>query len=122
MASLLLLAAAAALAVLVVVVLLGVWHFIVLPLLHAHHYRSQGLVIAPFFPVLGNLPEFIRMRDSLPDAFYKTFEVWRERYGPNYVFFFGSEVRVVLDEPDVRSVTGWRWTRDARCPVINACR
>lgn len=116
MASLLMLTAAAALAVLVVLVLLGVWHYVVRPLLHAQHYRSQGLVVAPFFPVLGNLPEFISMRDTLPDAFYRTFEVWRERYGPNYVFFFGPEVRVVLDEPDVRSSSGLRWTGTPHVP------
>ena len=82
-------------------IFLSVWYFVLRPLLTARHYWSQGLRVTRFLPVVGDLAELIRHRENLHDAFYKTFEIWRERYGSTYVFFFGSDVRIMLHEPDV---------------------
>lgn len=97
----------AAAVVVIALVATALWACVARPLMLAHHYRSQGLGVLPFIPVVGNMGEVISKNNSLVESYFKTFRGWEERYGAPCVFFNGPEVRVLISDPDlVREILG----------------
>ena len=61
--------------------------------------RSQGIPGEPFVPILGQMPEIRRARDS--DTLFDYYENLAKKHGPVFLICYGPLVRLVVLEPDM---------------------
>ncbi|CAF1516125.1 unnamed protein product, partial [Rotaria sordida] len=61
--------------------------------------RAQGVNGEPFVPLIGQLPQFRRYRNT--DMIMKFQEDLVKKHGDLFVFGFGPIIRLVINEPDL---------------------
>ncbi|CAF2496281.1 unnamed protein product [Rotaria sp. Silwood2] len=62
-------------------------------------FCAQGVNGEPFVPVIGQLPQFLRYRNT--DMIMKFQEDLVKKHGNLFVFGFGPTIRLVINEPDL---------------------